>query len=56
VYAPEEFEARLREVAALAPTLVGLGLDVAVERARERGSRGGDLPDSGEVAIPVSLV
>ena len=52
---PEEFQARLREGAAFAPSLIGLDLDVAAERARERGFETHEIPEGGDVAIPLSL-
>lgn len=51
----EEFRARLRERADLAPSLVGLHVTVATQRAADLGFKTPEVPAGSDVAIPASL-
>lgn len=51
----EEITARLQEKAEFAPTLVGLELSVARQRADARGFTTPDIVEGSGVAVPLSL-
>lgn len=51
----DELRARLRERADFAPSLVGLHLVVATQRAAELGFKTPGIPSGSDVAIPAVL-